>query len=264
MERFLRNKRIKNIMRYETPLILTIEEKLNLVSGNPDYFIEKHNCRQNEFGRKDFLLSYLLEHPEYTHKKGNLSCNVAKELRKGIKKLEIAWDYIQENLPSVIEDLSPKKIIEIGKLVEPVVYNLRDTRATLSFPNYIPPNPAKVPALIENMLEELKSEDLHPIEKAFFLHMRIAAIQPFTYGNKRVARLLESKILDELMLPPASIPLNQRPHYLDIFATAAAAYNGGDIKRQGPFFVFMAKMLNDSFDSLMRCVNRRSIRRYNI
>jgi len=106
--------------------------------------------------------------------------------------------------------------------------------------NHIPPNPLKVPALMDELLAGL-SAIADPIERAAMLHYGIARIHPFADGNGRTARLAMNFVLLAAGYPPISIPTDLRQAYY----TALEAADSGDFK---VWYNFLAQQLGQELD----------------
>src|SRR3989338_527395 len=62
--------------------------------------------------------------------------------------------------------------------------------------NYRPPPPEKVKELFKGFFEWLEqNQNIHPLELAALVHLKIYLIHPFKDGNKRMCRLLFNKVL---------------------------------------------------------------------
>lgn len=237
-------------MRFDNPTILEIVRKHELIKECPEYHLHRKKILFNDLLKNDAVLSFLMEHPQYRDecaRRGH-----TREIREGINRLDDAWEYLIQSCPKVLEKLTPDKLIHLGKIVNPDVDGFRKVRVSLMLPDYTPPNYVRVPEYITDTLQHVKDEDMHVIEKAAFMHMRIAAIQPFIDGNKRVARLLQNKILDEVELPPATIPLGERDFYIGLLERAMCSYRDNKLGGQGPFFSYIAAKVNVSLDLIIK------------
>ncbi len=241
-------------MMFDNPLIKEIEGKKEYIMNNFDYYSKVRKRIEKKVKSRECINSYILEHPH------NLSTKEWTEhAREGIPRLCEAWESINHEYPSdIISKLTPLGILNIGSLVDPYNDSFRHVRVSLGLKNYTPPSPLKVDYLINNFLDEIKSDKMHYIEKAAFAHTRIAAIQPFLDGNKRTARLIQNKILYENCLPPATIPVDERSQYLDYLEQSMAAYNDAEatntpseIKKMGPFFYYISKKVNNVLDNII-------------
>ncbi|MEI8038893.1 MAG: Fic family protein [Verrucomicrobiota bacterium] len=91
--------------------------------------------------------------------------------------------------------------------------------------NHIPPNPVKVPELMDELFSQIAGI-ADPVERAARLHHGIARIHPFVDGNGRAARLAMNFVLLAAAYPPISIPTELRQAYY----TALEAADAGDFK----------------------------------
>ncbi len=95
----------------------------------------------------------------------------------------------------------------------------RSERVFIAGAKHIPPNPLKVPDLMEKAWGEYKTEkegDLdHPIVKLADLHYQISAIHPFKDGNGRTARLLLNLGLIQNGFPPPQILAEEKLKYFE-------------------------------------------------
>lgn len=68
---------------------------------------------------------------------------------------------------------------------------------------YEGPDAELVPELIEEMLAQLREEDCHVIVKAAMAHLNLVMIHPFSDGNGRMARCLQTLVLarDKIVVP---------------------------------------------------------------
>ena len=105
------------------------------------------------------------------------------------------------------------------------------------------PNPAKVPALMADFVENLAaSTDLHPVELAAEAHYRLVTIHPFIDGNGRTARLLMNLLLLQSGYPPALIRKRDRIPYLNALEKAQLGGSRED------YLAIIAKGVSRSFD----------------
>lgn len=76
------------------------------------------------------------------------------------------------------------------------------------------PNPLKVPALMDEFVQWLKTKGEHPVTLAAMAHYKLVTIHPFVDGNGRTARLLMNLILMQHGYPPAIIAPKDRLKYI--------------------------------------------------
>ncbi|MDP4332555.1 Fic family protein [Curtobacterium sp. A7_M15] len=67
--------------------------------------------------------------------------------------------------------------------------------ATPRLARHVPPPPALVPELMDDLFEFLHRDDLHPIAQAAIAHAQFESIHPFTDGNGRIGRALVAAVL---------------------------------------------------------------------
>jgi len=106
--------------------------------------------------------------------------------------------------------------------------------------NLVPPNPVKVPDLMERLFATLAG--IHdPVERAAALHHGIAAVHPFSDGNGRAARLGMNFVLLAAGYPPVSISPQLRTNYY----AALEAADSGDFPTWQNFII---QRLDEEFD----------------
>jgi len=96
---------------------------------------------------------------------------------------------------------------------------------------YVPPPPAYVPGLLEDLCRFIERVDLPPVAQAAIAHAQFENIHPFADGNGRTGRALIYAILrrrEEIgsYVPPISLVLAARPK---TYVNGFGAYSGGDI-----------------------------------
>ena len=88
-----------------------------------------------------------------------------------------------------------------------------------------PPQPYLVPIQMEQLLEELKQGQLHPLEAAALFHLKFEGIHPFIDGNGRTGRLILNFMLMQAGYPPINVKFADRRKY---YAGFEAYYKNGD------------------------------------
>jgi Fic family protein len=91
----------------------------------------------------------------------------------------------------------------------------RTGRVQITGANFIPPNPLKVPDLLDELLEWVRCnpQNLDPVSLAAVFHHRFVWIHPFFDGNGRTGRLAMNMILMGLGYPPVIILRTDRNKY---------------------------------------------------
>lgn len=96
---------------------------------------------------------------------------------------------------------------------------------------YVPPPPAQVPGLLEDLVEFINRDDLAPVAQAAVAHAQFENIHPFADGNGRVGRALIHLVLrrrEEIgdVIPPLSLILGSEPR---TYIGGLAAFSRGDV-----------------------------------
>jgi excisionase family DNA binding protein len=112
----------------------------------------------------------------------------------------------------------------------------------ISGTSYTPPNPVKVPALMQEVYALMNTKGGEPIETAARIHQRFVDIHPFIDGNGRTARLLLNLYLMRNGYPPVIILRAERLKYIRTIMQSRAE---NDIS---PFANFVAKAVERSLD----------------
>ena len=91
---------------------------------------------------------------------------------------------------------------------------------------------------IEEKLDKIldtQNEIVNPLEKAVYLHCNIAKLQPFTAGNRKLSRLIESIVLmNEDIIPIFSTNLYDIRNYRNIMLYF---YETGDYTKYSDYFL---------------------------
>ena len=82
---------------------------------------------------------------------------------------------------------------------------------------HTPPEPAVVPELMENLIDEFAKKKLHPIESAALFHLKFEGIHPFVDGNGRTGRLIMNLFLMQNGYPPINVKFTDRKRYYEAF-----------------------------------------------
>ena len=132
-----------------------------------------------------------------------------------------ALDWVKEQAKRGTRSLTEEDILHIHYLIMKGIDDLnagryRVTPVRISGSMVVPPNPRKVPDLMNGLAKWLKlAIDLHPVELAAEAHYRLVTIHPFTDGNGRAARLLMNMILLMSGYPAAIIRKRDWLAYID-------------------------------------------------
>lgn len=126
-----------------------------------------------------------------------------------VRNYFLALGFLEETAKNK-EPFSKKLILEVQKLVEKgaskekiglrgpmppgVLFAVYDSKT--GNPDYIPPEAADIPSLLDELVGYVNTTDDHPLIVAAVVHYQLVTIHPFEDGNGRTARLLSGYILD--------------------------------------------------------------------
>jgi Fic family protein len=155
-----------------------------------------------------------------------------------------AWDQVR-NLAQPEATLGARELLDLHRIVmtsvdDSFAGSYRSSAVRIAGASHVPPNPVKVPDLMEGLFAALP-ETADPVEKAAKLHHGIAAIHPFSDGNGRTARLAMNFVLLAAGYPPVSIAPQLRTAY---YAALEAADSGDFATWQN----FIIQRLDEEFD----------------
>lgn len=105
--------------------------------------------------------------------------------------------------------------------------------------NVVFPNPAKVPALLDELGKWLETSP-SDYKTAFDAHLQLVSIHPFSDGNGRTARLLMNLVLFRGGYPPVAISPEQRLDYIESIEKAQLSDDKGE------YYSFMETQLDKS------------------
>lgn len=123
----------------------------------------------------------------------------------------------------------------------------RSVAIVISGTDYIPPKTEDLPQLMKGFCDSIADMkvNLHPVEYAASLHIKIATIHPFIDGNGRTARLLMNAALLQCGYPLALIPPLLRADYIETIRQA----NKGD---EAAFINFISSAVYESSKDYLR------------
>jgi len=155
-----------------------------------------------------------------------------------------AWEQVkalaQPGAALTERDLLDLHRIILTRVEDSFAGTYRSSAVRIAGSNHIPPNPIKVPDLMDTLFAEIESIS-DPVEKAAKLHHGIASIHPFADGNGRTARLAMNFVLLAAGYPPISIPVSPREAYYNALESA----DSGDFES---FQAFLETELHKELD----------------
>jgi Fic family protein len=165
-----------------------------------------------------------------------------KPLKDHIEALNLAkaWEQVKKLArPDAV--LTERDLLDLHRIVltrveDDFAGSYRTGAVRIAGSSHVPPNPVKVPDLMEELFTEIQTIT-DPVERAAKLHYGIARIHPFTDGNGRAARLAMNFVLLAAGYPPISIPTDLRHAYYN----ALEAADSGDFQS---WLDFLAEQLD--------------------
>ena len=157
----------------------------NKIEGNPLTEMQANDAIDRD-PHKHFLK------PEQEVRNYFLALNLLEE--KIRQKEAFSKEMILEIQAIVEKGASKEKIGLRGPMPPGVLFAVYDSET--GTPEYIPPEYADVPVLLDELVEYVNTTDDHPLIIAAVVHYQLVTIHPFEDGNGRTARLLSGYILD--------------------------------------------------------------------
>jgi len=113
---------------------------------------------------------------------------------------------------------------------------------------HMAPPADRVPALMLNLLQWLRTTDRHPLVSSSIFHYEFEFIHPFVDGNGRMGRLWQTLILFHWNSLFAHIPVESlvHEHQAEYYKTLQSSTNQTD---SAPFIEFMLRMILDAVSS---------------
>jgi len=120
---------------------------------------------------------------------------------------------------------------------------------------HVAPPPARVPALVDDLLSWLEKTDEHPLVAGSVFHYEIAFIHPFLDGNGRLGRLWQTLILSQWRPIFALLPVESiiRDRQQDYYAALGRADQAADATA---FIEFMLAAIQRSIEESALAVDR--------
>jgi Fic family protein len=148
-----------------------------------------------------------------------------KPLKDHIEALNLAkaWEQVKK-LAKPDASLTERDLLDLHRIVltrveDDFAGSYRTGAVRIAGSSHVPPNPVKVPELMEELFTEINLIS-DPVERAAKLHHGIARIHPFADGNGRAARLAMNFVLISAGYPPISIPTDLRLAYYNALEAA--------------------------------------------
>ncbi|MBI4854170.1 MAG: Fic family protein [Acidobacteria bacterium] len=127
----------------------------------------------------------------------------------------------------------------------------RETPGKPIAPNHQPVDSDVLPILVDNALEWFNADsfrELHPLEQAWLVHLRIIDLQPFEKGNRRLARLVASLYAQKAKLFPIIVNSTEQEFY-------SYAVNNSLMMITQPGVELFARSIIQTYDEVFSIVN---------
>lgn len=238
-----------------------INLKVNKIQSSPEYYDARRSLVIEDIRSIGDVYSFWIENPSL--RKTLLTENkqpetLRKLANKGIQNVNNGWYYLSRlsKQGNFVKDLTPYIIQKLNKNVlgDSGEFNeFRNKRVSLNILDYTPPSPEKVPKKIKAAISRIKEvhNNYGALESAITAHLELAAIQPFMDGNKRVARLIQDRILFDCLLPPVIITAGEGKYYRDLLCKTLPAYDDNIIEGQREFYNYCASKVNNGLDEIL-------------
>lgn len=164
-----------------------------------------------------------------------------------------ALGWVKTLVSKPISDISEDIILQIHRYILEAIDDTnagyyRNISVRISGSPVILPNPRKIPDLMVDFIEWLRSSTQNPIELAALAHYKFVTIHPFVDGNGRTARLLMNLILMIYGYPPAIIRPEDRLEYIKSLESAQL---GGSLDK---YIALIARAVERSLDIYLKAV----------
>lgn len=118
------------------------------------------------------------------------------------------------------KDISMQTILYFHKILfentkEDIAGKIREHQVAIAGSRFMPPFPAEVYPLLTDFLKwyQKDKDNIHPVELAGLIHLRLVTIHPFADGNGRISRLMMNFVLHKYRYPLINIPYEKRDGY---------------------------------------------------
>jgi hypothetical protein len=209
------------------PQIGEARRKKEAILRNPEYSRSKRTQFTNMLQLESNVNSAIMEIAS-----GSTEMGVTKSSTGDVdsphvlkRNVEDIWKWLLEETEDKISIDQPN-IIALAKKFSPMNtnFNYRQDRVHMKGLQYAPPNPLKVPELMDSVEHHISCQDINPLERALIAHFHITRIQPFNDGNKRTARMVQNLILHKNDYVPILIKEGERNFYIDLLESAMIAF----------------------------------------
>ena len=122
---------------------------------------------------------------------------------------------VNQDFPLSVKDILHLHYLVMSGIADEYAGIIRTGRVRITGAKFIPPNPLKVPDLLEELIEWVNDNplNLNIVERISVFHHRFVWIHPFFDGNGRTARLVMNLLLMKWGYPPVIVLKVDRMKY---------------------------------------------------
>lgn len=122
---------------------------------------------------------------------------------------------VNQDFPLSVKDILHLHYLVMSGIADEYAGTIRTGRVRITGAKFIPPNPLKVPDLLEELIEWVNDNplNLNIVERISVFHHRFVWIHPFFDGNGRTARLVMNLLLMKWGYPPVIVLKVDRMKY---------------------------------------------------
>lgn len=179
--------------------------------------------------------------------------------RKAKERLGEAWYYLSgysDNSGKPLDQfVSPSVFRTVARIIDPRNQDFRgpNQEARIFYPEYKAPCGFQVPGEVEALTDRIRGSVAGILEKAIHLQLEIIGIQPFEFGNKRLGRFLQQRVLYDHGLPPILVYPAEREEYCS--ALKDALIGGPGSEGQQRFYDLML----DGFEKSLKRITENGV-----
>lgn len=195
------------IIKYDSKLLYNIknttESTLRLIAYSRSHLAD------------DLLNAYISKITNYKEllsvKNAQLEAQSKEEAIQYADKLNIALDYITNQIKNSINFISEIQLFQLFRLISPESHSIHPNRyrnELVQVGRHLCPEPAKVPSLVGDLFYNMEQID-NPIIRAIYFHHELIRIHPFNDGNGRTTRMAKNWMLMYELYSPIFISGNE-------------------------------------------------------
>lgn len=165
------------------------------------------------------------------------------------KAIDWLTDRVGQKQPLRVKDILHLHFLVMSGIADDYAGVIRAGRVRITGANFIPPNPLKVPELLDELIEWViqNPQKLGIVELISVFHHRFVWIHPFFDGNGRTARLVMNLLLMQWGFPPVIILKVDRMKYY-------RALNEANSYQYQKLFLLIFQGLEQSLDRYLNAI----------